>query len=296
MTDPIFDKPGHIDLILGSDVFEDLVLDGKLDEENDLQLTNTVFGWVVSGKTPDSSKQLQTTITILKSVMTFDLSQFWELEEVPSSPKLTAEEQACEAHFQQTTTQDEDGRFVVQLPFKDAAPPMRESFLRAKQRLTKLGQRLIRNSSLQAQYSAFIKEFLDLKHLEEVPLDELQKPNEQVYYLLHHCVHKEDSTTTKLRVVFDGSAKSENGFSLNDSLMVGPIVQSDLFSILVRFRFHVVALSADIAKMYRQFALDKSSKDFHRILWRDNPAEPLRHLRMNIRNSLFCFPLNPVLG
>ncbi len=41
-----------------------------------------------------------------------------------------------------------------------------------------------------------------------------------------------------------------------------------------------MALSADIAKMYRQFALDKSSKDFHRILWRDNPTEPLRHLRV----------------
>ena len=100
------------------------------------------------------------------------------------------------------------------------------------------------------------------------------------YTTCHHCVHKEDSTTTKLRVVFDGSAKSENGFSLNNSLMVGPVTQSDLFSIMVRFRFHVVALSADIAKMYRQFALDKSSKDFHRILWRDNPTEPLRHLRV----------------
>ena len=80
-----------------------------------------MFGWVVSGKSPDSSKQLQTTITVLRSDMAFDLSQFWELEEVPSSPKLTAEEQACEEHFQQATTQDEDGRFVVQLPFKDAA-------------------------------------------------------------------------------------------------------------------------------------------------------------------------------
>ena len=85
-------------------------------------------------------------------------------------------------------------------------------------------------------------------------------------FLPHHCVHKEDSTTTKLRVVFDGSAKSSTGVSLNGSLMVGPTVQEDLFSILIRFRFHKVGLSADIAKMYRQIALESVAKDFHRIL------------------------------
>ncbi len=32
--------------------------------------------------------------------------------------------------------------------------------------------------------------------------------------------------------------------------------------------------------MYRQIALDMSSRDFHRILWWDNPTEPLRHFNM----------------
>ena len=93
-------------------------------------------------------------------------------------------------------------------------------------------------------------------------------------------MHKEDSTTTKLRVVFDGSAKSSNGISLNGSLMVGPTVQEDLFSILIRFRTHKVALSGDIAKMYRQIALSHCAKDFHRILWRDSPEEPIKQYRM----------------
>ena len=115
-------------------------------------------------------------------------------------------------------------------------------------------------------YSDFIHEFQDLIHLEAVPNEELVKKDSEVNFLPHHCVHKKDPTTTKLRVVFDGSAKSSTGVSLNGSLMVGPTVQEDMFSILIRFRFHKVGLSADIAKMYRQIALESVAKDFHRIL------------------------------
>ena len=77
------------------------------------------------------------------------------------------------------------------------------------------------------------------------------------------------SSTNKLRVAFDASAKSASGVSLNDHLLVGPQLQKDLFGILIRFRFHQVALSADIAKMYRQVQLDDEDKDFHRVLWKN---------------------------
>ena len=50
------------------------------------------------------------------------------------------------------------------------------------------------------------------------------------YYLPHHAVIKRSSSTTQLRVVFDGSLKSATGLSLNDVLMVGPTIQNDLFS------------------------------------------------------------------
>lgn len=70
------------------------------------------------------------------------------------------------------------------------------------------------------------------------------------FYLPHHAVLKESSLTTKLRVIFDASAKSTNGASLNDILAVGPTHQEDIFSILLRFRRHQYILTADIAKMY----------------------------------------------
>ncbi|CAI6372187.1 unnamed protein product [Macrosiphum euphorbiae] len=75
------------------------------------------------------------------------------------------------------------------------------------------------------------------------------------YYIPHHAVFKSTSITTKLRVVFDASTICSTGKSLNDLLMKGPVVQPTLYSTLLRFRVHQVALTADIEKMYRQILI-----------------------------------------
>ena len=87
------------------------------------------------------------------------------------------------------------------------------------------------------------------------------------YYLPHHPVTKTGSVTTKIRVVFDASAVSSSGLSLNNVLMVGPIIQDDLVSLITRFRLHKYVLTADIAKMYRQVDLNMSDRKYQRILW-----------------------------
>ena len=93
-------------------------------------------------------------------------------------------------------------------------------------------------------------------------------------------VLKEDSSTTNLRVVFDASSKTTTGASLNECLLVGSKVQEDLFDIWLRFRFFKVAMSADIAKMYRQVELCKKDKDYYRIFWRFDKQQPIDTYRM----------------
>lgn len=66
-----------------------------------------------------------------------------------------------------------------------------------------------------------------------------------------HAVYKPSSATTKLRMVFDASAKSKSGTSLNDILMIGPTVYPPLIDILLRFKLQPIALTANIPKMYR---------------------------------------------
>lgn len=76
--------------------------------------------------------------------------------------------------------------------------------------------------------------------------------------------------------MFNGSSRTDTGISLNDALMVGPNLQEDLFSILTRFRTFVIALTADVIKMYKQVLIDPSHTSFQRILWRDAINEPVK--------------------
>nr|XP_033200101.1 uncharacterized protein LOC117162329 [Bombus vancouverensis nearcticus] len=71
------------------------------------------------------------------------------------------------------------------------------------------------------------REYLALGHMTKVNDNH---SDDNGYYLPHHGVTKASSQTTKLRVVFDGSAPSTTGTSLNDTLHTGPKLQEDLFS------------------------------------------------------------------
>ncbi|XP_024871386.1 uncharacterized protein LOC112454074 [Temnothorax curvispinosus] len=103
-------------------------------------------------------------------------------------------------------------------------------------------------------YSKFMQDYMDNSYMRLIkqpfPVDE------PVFYLPHHGVFKSDSTTTKLRVVFDASAKDLNGVSLNQVLQSGPKLQSDIVDILLRFRAGHVALTADVKQMFLQILVE----------------------------------------
>jgi hypothetical protein len=95
-----------------------------------------------------------------------------------------------------------------------------------------------------------------------------------------HIVQKQSSTTTRIRAVFDASAKSMTGVSFNDTLLVGPTIHSSLIDVLIRFRLHKIALTTDVSRMYRAVELVKSDRDFHRFVWRSDPTKSLQDYRM----------------
>jgi len=100
------------------------------------------------------------------------------------------------------------------------------------------------------------------------------------YYLPHQPVFKTDSTTTKMRVVFGGSATSKSGLSLNVIMLRGPKMQPNILNILVRFRLHRVGLTADVEKMFRQVLISEEDCDLQRIVYRLQPEEPIRHYKL----------------
>lgn len=82
------------------------------------------------------------------------------------------------------------------------------------------------------------------------------------YFIPRHSAGKPDSTTTTLRVVFNASSKISPGYMLNDLMNIGPTVQRELFSLLIRFRSHIYAFTTDIEKMYRQILLHPDDRKY----------------------------------
>ena len=202
-----------------------------------------------------SAKKNDITVQTLHVSLDNQLTKFREIEEDPQVKHLTPEE-ACEQHFIENTELI-DNRFMVRLPFKKSVN-LGDSLDQATRTFQYLEKHLNSNPDLRHRY----QEILKLEHMEEIPTDQKGCPANKCYYLPHHCVFKEDSTSTKLRVVFDGSAKTTTGVSINDALMVGPVVQDDSFSIINRFRFFKIALQVDIEKRYRQFGLKAEDRNF----------------------------------
>ena len=85
-------------------------------------------------------------------------------------------------------------------------------------------------------------------------------------YLPHRPVVKSSRTTTKIRIVYDGSAKTK-GPSLNESLHTDPSLLTLIFNILLRFRMNPIALISDIQQAFHNIKIDETHRDVLRFLW-----------------------------
>ena len=172
-----------------------------------------------------------------------------------------------------------DGTITVPLPKKTDVNPLGESRSQAVRRFISL-ERSLHNQREFEPFAKVVKEYFTIGHAEPVPSADLEKEAAETFYLPMHAVKKEQSTTTKVRVVFDASTKTSTGISLNDTLMVGPTVHPPLIDVLLRFRYHRVGLSADVSKMHRAVKLAPEDKDLHRFVWRETLTKPLVDYRM----------------
>ena len=92
------------------------------------------------------------------------------------------------------------------------------------------------------------------------------------HYLPHHGVVRMSSQTTKLRVVYDGSARAAgDDCSLNDCLQKGPNYIPKLFDVLIQFRWHSIAVTADIEKTFLMVGIKESDRDLLHFLWLKQP-------------------------
>ena len=116
-------------------------------------------------------------------------------------------------------------------------------------RLKRLLKNLDQKQEVRETYDSVTKDQLENNIMEEFTNTEIINSLKE-FYMLHKEVIRESAESTKLRVVYDVSVKSESGFSLNDCLEKVPPLQNKLWDILIRTRFRPVVLCGDIKKEF----------------------------------------------
>ncbi|GBO34381.1 hypothetical protein AVEN_174602-1 [Araneus ventricosus] len=280
LADPNFWKPNKIDALIGADLLFEMLKPNKFHLMNSsIILQETIFGYIVGGKYEISSSNEQFCGLLLESEdINKTMQNFWNIESVgESSHILNSEDELCEKHFLENYSRTPEGRYIVKIPLKNDKQ-LGESRTSANRRLDALWRRLSKDTKLKTLYCDFMREYKDLGHMTEVK--EAHEPELSVY-LPHHGVYNPLKSSTKLRVVFNGSAPTSNGVSLNQIQLNGGTVQQDLFSIMIRFRKHEFVFTADVRMMYRQILIHPDQRDLQRIVWKEGPDQPTKAYQLN---------------
>jgi hypothetical protein len=122
------------------------------------------------------------------------LQCFWAFEEFHSLSKTTLEPE-CESHFQATTTQDDSGRFIMQLPWKTNHKGLSSACHQTLHRFQQLEKWLQHQPDMQKNHADFMKEYKEPGHMQLVFGDN----GKVTFYLPLQLVFKHNSSTTKLK-------------------------------------------------------------------------------------------------
>ena len=271
---------GDVEMILGQDVFHSIrpLEYFESDRKSSPIAVRIPLGWVLSGPLPSTSGLVSTCFKAViqsesDSQLADQLRSWYEMESFAAKkqvdPRSAADARASKI-LQDTTYQD-GCRYQVGMLWADDDSSLPNNYFSALVQLKSLERRLERTPDLRASYAQTIKDDFDKGYIVKVDKSDCFKvDNPREWYLPHHPVlhpHKPG----KVRRVLNGAAKF-HGISLNNALLTGPDLLQNLIHVLMRFRQHPYAVSADIEGMFLQVGVIPQDRPSLRFLWREDPA------------------------
>ncbi|CAG9827611.1 unnamed protein product [Diabrotica balteata] len=224
-----------------------------------------------------------TTSVVSLFVKNASVSNLWELDVLgigDPTERKSSEETALAARklFFETVSSDSSGRYEVRLPWLEGHPALPNNYQIAKRRLESTFKKITKDGYLEA-YDQIFKDWLDEGIIEEISEEQ---PSQECHYLPHRPIIKPNSLSTKIRPVFDASAKEKHRPSLNQCLEKGVNLIELIPAILLRFRQKEIGVISDIRKAFLQIGLHKADRDFLRFLWIDKTGKEriYRHCRV----------------
>ena len=242
----------------------------------------TPLGWTAIGPTTSGlSKGLRNATHFafhaceVSDQLKKDIERFWEIEEFSEiTPELPIEEKKALDMVSNSITHD-GVRYQVGMPWcRD--PTLIESNIEVAQKRLATTERSLKKRGLDQTYNEVL-----IKHLEKGYTRKVESSDVKgKWYLPHFAVVKPSRTTTKMRIVFDASAK-EHGQCLNDFILKGPKLQRDLNETLIRFRRKPIAIASDVSEMYHQISLSPQDRPYQRFLWREEESGEVNEYEFN---------------
>jgi hypothetical protein len=291
LAHPVYGKPSEFapDILLGADYFASILLGKTKRVSCDYMLVPTTFGKILTKSKRLTQLEDQPTSMNVINVMTAttvmaksddtvawtnpnlegDIKNFWELENIGITDDVdSTEDEEALLHFQKHIITHK-GRYQVSWPWKqhvcletELHPNKSQAYIR----FLSLTKRLFRTPDLLEKYNAIMLEQYNLGIIEKVDL-RLPCPNLQ-YYIPHHPILTPQKQTTKLRIVYDASAKgTKDSLSLNESMHRGPITLPEVAATLINIRTNPFLVTADIEKAFLQIEIVPTDRDVLRFYW-----------------------------
>ena len=261
----------QIHLILGDGVYSRIrterVFKGHPGEP---LVEETTFGWVVHGGDEYGSGS---SCMYMREVN--DYEKLYSLDVLGVEDRGENDQLDVLRDFKESVVRKQDGRYEVGFPWIPGATLTNTNEALSRKRLENVERKLSRDKKLKGEYGGIIEEQLRAGVIEEAP----QIPSgKRVFYMPHKPIVKQSAVTTKVRMVFDASAKPQPlTYSINDCMFTGPPLQPLLWDIMIRVRMSTSLLLGDIEKAFLQIGVKEEDRDAVRFLFNIKGTE--KHFR-----------------
>ncbi|GFY24394.1 integrase catalytic domain-containing protein [Trichonephila clavipes] len=296
-ADAEFNIPKRIDILLGGEIFYELLKSKQIKlQDNSIILQDSVFGYIVTGSIQNEPSNYYF-CNFIQDQVDRNLTKFWDLEAIgiKAESSCDPDDQAMQ-HFK-SSVRFNSGRCEVGFPWKSHTQELNDNFSVAEKRVKSLTRRFIRDPTLYIQYSEILKEYESQGIIERVLGTE--KPTDRaVFYLPHQAVFRQESLTTKMRIVFDASSHEDGQPSLNDCIWSGENLNPNIFHLIISFRLNTIAITADIERAFLQISLRDEDRDAVRFLFpdiRSNQTDPYKFQVYRFKRVMFGVNVSPFL-
>ena len=277
--------PVHV--VLGSGEYARIKTETKphIGKDGDPIAEKTKLGWFIMspGQEFDHNRML------LTQTSQTDYEELCRLDILGLADSSEHDQQTVYSEFKEQLVRNKEGWYETGLPWRGNHPLLHSNKQGSLRRLYNLNKMLEREG-LTTEYNQIIQEQKEEGIIEQCSAE----PAGREFYIPHKPVIRKKAATTKLRVVYDASARaSTDAPSLNECLYPGPALQNKLWDVLVRQRFYPVAIFGDIQKAFLQIRIKEQERDALRFHWRVNEHSDIETYRFT--RALFGLTCSPFL-